>query len=51
MSDHVLLNLLNKLRESNKMCDLPQILSHFSKEFNKFNTCIARAGMLDSFII
>ena len=46
MSAHVLLNLLNELRKSNKMRGLPSILSLFRKEFNKFiNT---GAQMLDS---
>ena len=36
MSANVLLNLLNKLRQSNKMRGLPNILSFFHKEFNKF---------------
>ena len=34
MSAHVLLNLLNKLRKSNKMLGLPSILSLFH-EFNR----------------
>ena len=37
MSDHVLLNLLNKLGKSNKMRDSPSILSLFRNEFNKVN--------------
>ena len=36
MSAHGLLNLLNKLRESNKTRGLPSILSLFRKKFNKF---------------
>ena len=46
MSDHVLLNLLNKLGKSDKMRGLPRILLFFRNEFNKFNN--ARARMLDS---
>ena len=46
MSAHVLLNLLNELRKSNKMQDLPCILLLFHNEFNKFNNTGAR--MLDS---
>ena len=46
MSAHVLLNLLNKLRKSNKMRDLPGSLSLFRNKFNKFNN--TRAQMLDS---
>ena len=46
MSAHVLLNLLNKLGKGVKMRGLPSILSHFRKEFNKFNN--TRSGMLDS---
>ena len=41
MSAHVLLNLLNKLRERDKMRGLPNILSLFHK-FNKFNNTGAR---------
>ena len=37
MSDHVLLNSLNKLGESDKMRALPSILSFFRNELNKFN--------------
>ena len=37
ISAHVLLNLLNKLRKSNKKGGLPSILSLFHNEFNKFN--------------
>ena len=46
MSAHVLLNLLNELRKSDKMRDLPSILSLFRNEFTKFNNTNAR--MLDS---
>ena len=46
MSAHVLLNLLNNLRKSDKMQGLPHILSLFRNKFNKFNN--ARAQMLDS---
>ena len=42
MSAHVLLNLLNEF----KMRGLPNILSLFRNEFNKFNN--TRARMLDS---
>ena len=45
MSAHVLLNLLNKLRERDKMGGLPIILS-LLREFNKFNNIGAQ--MLDS---
>ena len=48
MSAHVLLNLLNKLRKRDKIWGLPNILSLFHKEFNKFNN--TRAQMLDLFI-
>ena len=37
MSAHVLLDLFNKLRKSEKMRGLPSILSIFRNEFNKFN--------------
>ena len=37
MSDHVLLNLLNKLRKGNKMQGLSSILLLFHNKFNKFN--------------
>ena len=46
MSAHVLLNLLNELRERDKMRGLPSILSLFRNKFNKFNNI--RAQMLDS---
>ena len=46
MTAHVLLNLLNVLRKSDKMRGLPSILSLFRSEFNKFNN--TRAGILDS---
>ena len=36
MTAHVLLNLLNKLGKSDKMCGLPSILSLFHNELNKF---------------
>ena len=45
MSVHVLLNLLNELRKSDKMRGLSNILSLFRTEFNKFNN--TRAWMLD----
>ena len=37
MSVHVLLNLSNELRKSDKMRGLPSILSLFRFEFDKFN--------------
>ena len=37
MSDHVLLNLLNKFGKRDKMRGLPSILSLFGNSFNKFN--------------
>ena len=37
IEDHVLLNLLNKLRKRDKMRGLPSFLSLFRNEFNKFN--------------
>ena len=37
MSDHVKLNLLNMLRNSDKMRGLLSILSLFPNAFNKFN--------------
>ena len=37
MSAHVLLNLLNELMKSDKMRDLPSILSLFRYEFNTLN--------------
>ena len=46
MSAHVLLNLVNELRKSDKRPGLPSILSIFSNEFNKLNN--TRARMLDS---
>ena len=46
MSARVLLNLLNKLGNRDKMRGLPSILSLFSNEFNKFIK--TRARMLDS---
>ena len=45
MSAPVLLNLLNKMRKSDKMRGLSSILSLFRNEFNKFNK--TRARMLD----
>ena len=45
MSDHVLLNVLDKLKKSDKMRGLPRILFLFRNEFNKFNNTGAR--MLD----
>ena len=46
MSGHVLLNLLNELRKSDKMQGLPSILSLFRNKLNKFHNTGAR--MLDS---
>ena len=46
MSVRNLLNLLNQLRERDKMRGLPSILSLFCNEFNKFNN--TETGMLDS---
>ena len=37
MSAHVLLNLLNQLKKSDKMQGLPSILLIFRNKFNKFN--------------
>ena len=48
MGAHVLLNLLNELRERDKIRGLPSILSLFRDEFNKFNNTGKR--MLDSII-
>ena len=42
VSARVLLNLLNKLENRDKMRGLPSILSHFRTEFNKFNNTRAR---------
>ena len=46
MSAHVLLNLLNELKKSNKMRGLPSISSLFRNEFNKSND--TGVGLLDS---
>ena len=46
MSAHVLLNLLNEVRNRDKMIGFLSILSLFRNEFNKFNN--TRARMLDS---
>ena len=46
MSAPVLLNLLNKMKKRDKMRGLPNILSLFRNEFNKFNN--TRVRMLDS---
>ena len=43
---HDLLNLLNECGKSDIMRGLPNILSFFRKDFNKFNH--TRAFMLDS---
>ena len=45
MSAHVLLIVLNELRNRDKMQGLPSIISFFRNEFNKFNT--TGALMLD----
>ena len=42
MSDHVLLNLLNKLGKRDKKRGLSSILSLSRNEFNKFNKIRAR---------
>ena len=47
MSDHVLLNLLNKLKKRDKTQGLPSILALFRNKLNYFNNTGAR--MLDSF--
>ena len=46
MSAHVLFNVLNEMRKSDKMRGLPSILSFFHNKFNKYNN--TRARMLDS---
>ena len=46
MSAHVLLNLLNELKKSDKMRGLSSILLLFRNKFNKFNN--TGALMLDS---
>ena len=46
MNAHILLNLLNELKKSNKMRGLPSILSLFRNELNEVNNTGAR--MLDS---
>ena len=38
MSAHILLNLLNELRKSDKMQGLSSILSLFRNKFNQSNT-------------
>ena len=48
-SAHVLVNLLNKLRKSDKMLGLQSILSIFCNKFNKFNNM--GAWMLDSILL
>ena len=45
MSAHVLLILLNELRIRNKIRGLPNMLSLFHNEFNKFNN--TRTRMFD----
>ena len=40
MSAHVLLNLLNSLRKSDKMLGKARILSLFPNLFNKFNNTV-----------
>ena len=49
MSPHGLLNLLNELRNSDKMPGLMSSLAFFRNEFNKFNNKGLR--MLDDIII
>ena len=46
MSAHVLLNLLNELKKSNKMRGLSSFLSLFHNKFNKFHN--TGAWMLNS---
>ena len=46
MSAHILLKLLDELREGAKMRGLQSMLSLFRNEFNKFNN--TTAGMFDS---
>ena len=45
MSAHVLLNLLNMLRKSDKMRGLPSIISLFRNTFNKFNNTGGRMSV------
>ena len=45
MSAHVLLNLLNMLRKSDKMRGLPSILSLFRNTFDKFNNTVGRLSV------
>ena len=40
MSAHVLMNVLNELRKSDKMQGLSSILLLFRNEFNKFNNTV-----------
>ena len=47
MSAHVLLNLLNEYRKSDKIRGLPGILPPFRNEFKNFNN--TGVQMLDSF--
>ena len=49
ISAHVLLNLLNEFRKSDKMRGLPSMLSLFRNEFNKFNN--TGAGFFILFIM
>ena len=51
MSAHVLLNLLNELRNSGKMRGLPNILSIFCNEFNRFNNTGARIDSISYVVI
>ena len=46
MSAHVLFNLFNELRKSDKMLGLPSVISLFRNEFNEFKN--TRARILDS---
>ena len=45
MSTHILLNLSNHFRKSDKMLGLPSILSLFCNEFDKFNNTGARKNV------
>ena len=46
MSAHVLLNLLNKFGKRDKMRGLPNILSLFRNELNKFNNTRAQVFIM-----
>ena len=45
MSTHILLNLSNHFRKSDKMLGLPSILSLFCNKFDKFNNTGARKNV------